>query len=83
LEKFEGPTDYSDALRAPIYSNLLKPPMFPESVGAPQQFEHEASIVSLLEYARSHPRIPEHLGASYTELFESLVRALVGDLLDR
>ena len=74
-EQYRGPIDYADA---------LTPPIFPlESASFRPQFEQEGSFVSLVEYARAHPQISEHLGASYEGLLESLVRRLVGDVLDR
>jgi len=74
-EQLEGPIDYSDALTAPIFP--------PELRNSQMRFEHEASFVSLLEYARAHPQISKHLGTSYPQLLESQARGLVGDVLDR
>jgi hypothetical protein len=71
----EGPTDYAGALSTP--GGLLP------SDSAQPHFSDEPSFVSVLEYARAHPRISRHLPPSYPDLLDAALKVLLGDVLDR
>ncbi len=61
-ERFEGPTDYADALRPQSYTQ--------NPVATLRRFEQEGSFIALLEYARALPNIAEHLDASHLVKFQ-------------